>query len=125
MKEIIDCYKNYIVNEGYEITENGDGTGRLILRSDYEDLYEYDKEYSSQEELEELMFQECISGTEAIIYAAIENATDIIHMNEGKTSVQDFREKLNYLVGALSDIVFQLKYVDYEIAQKMQQGERA
>ncbi len=125
MKEIIDCYKNYIKNEGYEIVENGDGTGRLILKGDYEESYEYDKEYSSQEELEELMFQECISGTEAIIDAAIENATDVIHMNEGKTSVQDFRDKLNYLVGALSDIVFQLKYVDYEIAQKKQKGERA
>ena len=40
-------------------------------------------------------------------------------MNEGKISVQDFRDKLNYLVAALSDIIFQIKYIDYELAQKM------
>lgn len=122
MIEIIDCYKNYIKNEGYEIVENGDGTGRLILKGDYEDSYEYDKEYFSQEELEELMFQECIYGTDAIIDASIENVTEDIHMNEGKISVQDFRDKLNYLVAALSEIIFQIKYIDYEIAQKMKQG---
>ena len=119
MNEIIDCYTNFIVNEGYEIIENGDGTGRMILKSDYEDSYEYDKEYFCQEELEDLMFQECIYGTEAIIDASIENVTDDIHMNEGKISAQDFRDNLNYLVAALSDIIFQIKYIDYELAQKM------
>ena len=119
MDTIINCFKHYTETEGYEIINNEDGTGVVILKSDIDGKYEYNKFFKSEGELRTLILQERVNGTDAMIDIILENIRVRLDVIEGDVRIIDFLDKIRLLSRELDSIVFELKYIEHEIKNEV------
>lgn len=121
MKEIIDCFKNYTMNEGYRIKYSEDGKGELILDSDIHGLFEYKQPFENEKQLKDMILQERINGTSAIVYAVTQELANDRLVDSGDMDIKVFQKEIRKLAMEMGDIIFQLQLIDYELEEELKQ----
>ena len=119
METIIDCFKNHIRNEGYRIIENDDGSGEIVLDSDVEGRFEYEKYYKTKTELNLFLLQIRVNATDALINYMLEHMQDRLYADEENIHIIEFLERNRGLQKELIEMAFQLSLVEWELNSEL------